>query len=95
MAYRDYIFDCDIVIELSCDAESDRLEVDCIALGCVVESDIVRVVVVAGVRSLDVSFVAIVVVALAHRTAVGVMLTVDVARNGNKGRTAYPRKIYS
>ena len=95
VAYRDSVFDCDIIIELSCDAECYRLEVNCVALGCIVENDLVRVVVVASVRCFDVSLVAIVVVTLAHCATVDVSVTSSVARKSNEGCTAYPRKIYS
>ena len=88
------LLDAEIVVELSRNAECNRLDIERISLRCVVECNLVRVVVVAGVRRLEVCLVALIVVALAHLATMDVVGAVGVARNGNNTITAYPGEIH-
>ena len=94
-AYRGYLLDWEVVVQLRIYTQLGRRNVERTLLCGVVERDSVRVVVVAGMRSLEMALVATLVVALTTGATVGVMFAVDMARNGNVGRTAYPHEIYS
>ena len=89
-AYRGYLLDWEVIVQLRIYTQLGRRNVERTMLCGVVERDSVRVVVVAGVRSLEMALVATLVVALTTGATVGVMFAVDMARNGNVGRTAYP-----
>lgn len=71
--YRYYIFDCEIIFDLSRDVYLGRLDFITILFGCVVENDVVRVVVMTAVWNFEVGLFPTIVVTVAV-----LMATVDM-----------------